>query len=163
MVLSAEAGGSEILAARAGTDGSQTHILTLTAGGSRLPFSEDVARRGLHQKLEMNGRQVFKHAVTRMVEVSRQVLADAGVALSDLKLVVPHQANLRILKAVAAALDLPEEKLCVTVDEYGNTGSASVPLALWLARQQGRVEAGDLVLLTAFGAGFHWASLLLRL
>jgi 3-oxoacyl-[acyl-carrier-protein] synthase-3 len=163
MVLSADAGGSEILAARAGTDGSKTGILTLEAGGSRLPFSEEVARRGLHQKLEMNGRQVFKHAVARMAEVSRQVLEEAGVAMSDIKLVVPHQANLRILEAVAKVLDLPEDKLCVTVDEYGNTGSASVPLALWKAREDGRVQAGDLVLLTAFGAGFHWASLLLRL
>lgn len=163
VVLSDDAGESEILAARSGTDGSQTDILTLEAGGSRLPFSEEVARSGLHQKLEMNGRQVFKHAVTRMCQVSLQVLEEAGVTISDLKLVVPHQANLRILKAVASALDLPEEKLCVNVDEYGNTGSASVPLALWQARQQGRVAAGDLVLLTAFGAGFHWGALLLRL
>ena len=162
-VLSNAAGGSEILEAKSGTDGSQTDILTLTAGGTRLAFSQEVLDKRLHKKLTMNGKAVFKHAVTRMTEVSRQVLEAAGVTLDEIRLVIPHQANLRILEAVGAALDLPQEKLYVNVHEYGNTGSASVPLALWEAREKGLIGPGDLVLLTAFGAGFHWAAMLLRL
>ena len=163
VIVSADAGSSEILAAKAGTDGSQTGILTLTAGGTRLPFSREVADKRLHLALTMNGRAVFKHAVARMSQVSREVLAEAGLTLDEVKLVIPHQANLRILKAVAAALDLPDDKLYVNLDEYGNTGSASVPLALWEARKKGRIGPGDIVLLTAFGAGLHWAAVLLRL
>jgi len=90
-------------------------------------------------------------------------LAEAGFSIEEVDLVVPHQANLRIIEAVRKRLGLEEEKVFVNVNEYGNTGSASVPLALWEAREQGRVGAGDLVLLTAFGAGFHWAAMLVRL
>ena len=110
----------------------------------------------------MNGREVFKEAVSRMGAASRKVLADAGVEVSDLALVVPHQANLRIINALQKSLSISDEQLFINVQNYGNTGSASVPLALWEARQQGRVTSGDLVLLTAFGAGFHWAAMLLR-
>jgi 3-oxoacyl-[acyl-carrier-protein] synthase-3 len=90
------------------------------------------------------------------------VLDEAGVGIGDLALVVPHQANLRIINAVQKSLGISDEQLFVNVQKYGNTGSASVPLALWEARSQGRIKAGDLVLLTAFGAGFHWAAALLR-
>jgi 3-oxoacyl-[acyl-carrier-protein] synthase-3 len=110
----------------------------------------------------MAGREVFREAVARMTQASREVLTQAGVSIDDVALVVPHQANRRILDAVASRLGIPEEKLVVNVHEYGNTGSATVPVALWEAREQGRIAPGDLVLLTAFGAGFHWAALLLR-
>jgi 3-oxoacyl-[acyl-carrier-protein] synthase-3 len=153
---------SEILAATAGTDGSQAEILTLEVGGTRKPFNLERAQQGLHQAFVMKGREVFKHAVHRMTDAAHEVLAQAGKSLDDVALVVPHQANLRILNAVAKALDLPEERLCVNVHEYGNTGSASVPLALTEARETGRFGPGDLVLLTSFGAGFHWAALLVQ-
>jgi 3-oxoacyl-[acyl-carrier-protein] synthase-3 len=110
----------------------------------------------------MNGREVFKEAVARMTTSARELLDEAGVDLEDVSLVIPHQANLRILLAVRDRLGLPEERLFVNVQEYGNTGSASVPVALWEAREQGRIRKGDLVLLTAFGAGFHWSGVLLR-
>jgi 3-oxoacyl-[acyl-carrier-protein] synthase-3 len=97
-----------------------------------------------------------------MTSASRFVLDEAGVDIDDLALVVPHQANLRIIKAVQKSLRIADEKMFVNVQKYGNTGSASVPLALWEARSQGRIKAGDLVMLTAFGAGFHWAAALLR-
>ena len=97
-----------------------------------------------------------------MTAAAERLLAEAGFAVQDLALLVPHQANLRILEAVRKALGLPPEKVFINLQEYGNTGSASVPLALWEARQLGRIESGDLVLLTSFGAGFHWAALLLR-
>ncbi len=155
-------GAAEILSFTAGTDGSKADILSLEMGGTRAPFSLEGARRGDHKNIVMKGREVFKEAVSRMGEASRKVLTEAGVQVEDLALVVPHQANLRIIKALQKSLGIPDEVLFINVQDYGNTGSASVPLALWEARQQGRVKPGDLVLLTAFGAGFHWAAALLR-
>ena len=156
-------GGGEFLAFTAGTDGSQAEILGLEAGGTRRPFTPEGVQRGEHKNIVMKGREVFKEAVTRMAAASREVLAQAGLGVEDLALVVPHQANLRIIGALQKQLDIPDDKLAVNVQDYGNTGSASVPLALWEARNEGRVSSGDLVLLTAFGAGFHWAAMLLRL
>lgn len=152
----------EILAATAGTDGSRSDILTLQVGGTRCPVNEERVRARLHKHIVMSGREVFREAVTRMTAASREVLRQAGVCTDDVSLVVPHQANKRILDAVGNRLDIPSEKLFVNVHEYGNTGSASVPVALFEAREQGRVRPGDLVLLTAFGAGFHWAAALVR-
>jgi 3-oxoacyl-[acyl-carrier-protein] synthase III len=160
----APAGGRAVekLAAVAGTDGRHAGILTLETGGTRRPFSLEAAQQGLHKDVVMDGRAVFREAVTRMSEASREVLRRAGVAVADLALVVPHQANARILEAVRQRLELPAEKLFSNVEEYGNTGSASVPLALVQAREEGRIREGDLVLTTAFGAGFHWGAMLLR-
>lgn len=153
---------AEILAATAGTDGSRGDILMAEVGGTRSPFNIERAELGLHQWIVMKGREVFKEATSRMSAAANEVLAQAGVDVGEVALVVPHQANLRIIQATGKALGVPEEKVFVNVQEYGNTGSASVPLALWEARQQGRIHSGDLVLLTAFGAGFHWAAMLLR-
>ena len=153
---------AEMLAAVAGTDGSAAGILALEAGGTKVPFSEDVVRQDLHHKIDFNGREVFRHAVRRMAQAGREALAKAGRTLDEVALLVPHQANLRIVDAVRRELELPESKVYVNLQEYGNTGSASVPLALWEARRGGRIESGDLVLLVSFGAGFHWASVLLR-
>ncbi len=155
-------GPGEILAVETGTDGSQSGILGVEVGGTRKPVTLERARDGLQKKIVMKGRQVFKEAVARMTEGSRHVLAKAGRSAEDVALVVPHQANLRIIKAVAKALGEPLEKVFVNVDEYGNTGSASVPLALSQAMAAGRVRPGDLVLLTTFGAGFHWAAALVQ-
>jgi 3-oxoacyl-[acyl-carrier-protein] synthase-3 len=155
-------GAAEILGFTAGTDGTQAEILGLEAGGTRVPFTLEGAQRREHKKVVMKGREVFREAVTRMSAAAKEVLGQAGAAVDDVKLVIPHQANLRIINAVQKALALPDEKMLVNVQDYGNTGSASVPLALWEARNQGRVDPGDLVLLTAFGAGFHWAAALLR-
>ena len=127
-----------------------------------MPFNLEAARRGLHHDIVMKGREVFREAVKRMSAVAHDLLRQTGFALEDVALVVPHQANLRILNAGAKALDLPPERLYVNVQRFGNTGSASVPLALDQARGEGRIAAGDLVMTTSFGAGFHWAGLLLR-
>jgi 3-oxoacyl-[acyl-carrier-protein] synthase-3 len=161
-VIGAGDGAAEILGFTAGTDGTQTEILGLEAGGTRAPFTLEGAQRRDHKKVVMKGREVFREAVTRMSAAAREVLAQADAAVDDVKLVIPHQANLRIINAVQKALDIPDDKIHVNVQDYGNTGSASVPLALWEARNQGRIDPGDLVLLTAFGAGFHWAAALLR-
>lgn len=153
---------AEILAADAGTDGSRTASLGIEVGGTRRPFTLEEAR-GHHQKTAvMNGREVYREAVRRMTEVSQRVLAQAGVGTGDLALVIPHQANARIIEAVGQRLGLPREKVFVNVDSYGNMGSASIPVALWEAETTGRIAPGDLVLLTSFGAGFHWGAMLLR-
>ena len=152
----------EIVAATAGTDGSKAGVLCLETGGTRRPFSLEAAKLHLHQDIVMKGREVFKEAVGRMTQAAREVLREAGVALEKVALVVPHQANHRIIEAVRKVLDLDVDKVFVNVHEYGNTGSASIPLALVEARSTGRIHPGDLVLLTSFGAGFHWAATLLR-
>ncbi len=161
-VVGTGAGAAEILGFTAGTDGTQAEILGLEVGGTRAPFTLEGAQRRDHKKVVMKGREVFREAVTRMGSAAKEVLAQANVVVADVKLVIPHQANLRIINAVQKALAVPDDKIHVNVQDYGNTGSASVPLALWEARNQGRIEPGDLVLLTAFGAGFHWAAALLR-
>ncbi len=148
----------EIVAATAGTDGSKSDILAVEIGGTRMPWGSE----GAVQQLVMKGREVFKEAVEHMCAAAAEVLVLAGVRMDQVALVVPHQANLRILESVRERLELPPEKVFVNVQEYGNTGSASVPLALWEARQCGRIKPGDLVLLVSFGAGFHWAGMLLR-
>ncbi|HEX3526909.1 MAG TPA: beta-ketoacyl-ACP synthase 3 [Thermoanaerobaculia bacterium] len=161
-IVARDAGAAEILGAVAGTDGSRGGILGIEVGGTRMPVTLELAQQGLHQHVTMNGREVFREAVRRMTEAAQQVLAKCGVAPADLALVVPHQANLRIIEAQSKMLRLPLEKFAINIQEYGNTGSASIPLALWEARRDGRIAPGDLVLLTSFGAGLHWAAVLLR-
>jgi 3-oxoacyl-[acyl-carrier-protein] synthase-3 len=161
-IVSAAPNAAEIIAATAGTDGSNAHILGCAVGGTRRPFTLERAQAREHMHLTMKGREVFREAVARMSAASQEVLRMAGVKLEDVALVIPHQANLRIIDAVRNALGLPEEKVFTNVQTLGNTGSASVPVALWQARKQGRIQKGDLVLLTAFGAGFHWSAMLLR-
>jgi 3-oxoacyl-[acyl-carrier-protein] synthase-3 len=162
VVMGRGEGAIEILAATAGTDGSQAEILWLENGGTRHPFSTESAAAGAHKNLVMKGREVFREAVGHMTNAARTVLDQAGVALDDVALVIPHQANRRIIDAVGKSLGLEPERVFVNVQDYGNTGSASVPLALWEAREQGRIAKGDLVLAAAFGAGFHWSAVLLR-
>ena len=155
-------GAGEILAVEAGTDGSRADILMLEVGGTRKPFSRELARQRRHKGVMMNGREVFKEAVARMSEASLKVLQRAGRDLQSVALVIPHQANLRIIQAVAKVLGTPLERVFTNVQDYGNTGSASVPLALTQALGEGRILPGDLVLLTTFGAGFHWAAALVQ-
>jgi 3-oxoacyl-[acyl-carrier-protein] synthase-3 len=141
-----------------GTDGSKADILTLSTGGTRHPFNEESLAAGAHQHLTMNGREVFKEAVHRMSGAVTDVLGRVGRTVSDVALVIPHQANKRIIDAVRRKMGVDEAKVYVNIEDYGNTGSASVPLALWEAQRDGVIAEGDLVVLTAFGAGFHWAA-----
>jgi len=153
---------AELLSAAAGTDGSAAGILTLETGGTRRPFTLEEAQKGGQHDIVMNGREVYRQAVHRMSDVAEKVLAQAGRLKEEIALVIPHQANLRIIDAVRSKLGLREDQVYVNVDRYGNTGSATVPLALDQARQEGRIKPGDLVVLTAFGAGFHWAGAALQ-
>lgn len=158
VVLGPDGGRAEILDVVAGTDGSAAEILTLAAGGTRNPFNAESLANGDYNRLVMDGRRVFTEAVKRMSDAASDVLDKVGRSLTDVKLVIPHQANIRIIDAVRKRMGLDEKAVFVNVDKYGNTGSATVPFAMWQAVNQGRIEQGDLVVLTAFGAGFHWAA-----
>ncbi|MEX2654590.1 MAG: beta-ketoacyl-ACP synthase III [Acidimicrobiia bacterium] len=160
VVLGPERGEAELLAVVSGTDGAMSGILTLDVGGTKRPF--DPADPDGHDHLTMHGTEVFKQAVHRMSTATSEVLARIGATTADVDLVIPHQANKRIIDAVARRLDIGEDKVFVNVDRFGNTGSASVPLALWQARSEDRIEPGSLVVLTAFGAGFHWSAAAIR-
>lgn len=158
VVMGPEPARAEVLDVVAGTDGSFAEILTLAAGGTRNPFNEKTLLSGDFNRLVMDGRRVFVEAVKWMSDASSEVLRNIGKSSDDVSLVIPHQANLRIIDAVRKKLGLAEEKVYVNVDEYGNTGSATVPFAMWEAVGGERIKRGDLVVLTAFGAGFHWAA-----
>lgn len=146
-----------ILAMDVGTDGNQTHLLNIPGGGSACPITIENAAERL-ATLSMLGREVFKHAVTRMRDSALKVIADAGLASEQVKLVVPHQANLRIIDAIAQRLDVPAEQVFVNLDKYGNTSAAAVAIALDEAHRTGRFERGDHIVLVAFGAGLTWAA-----
>ncbi|MCP4249443.1 MAG: 3-oxoacyl-ACP synthase, partial [bacterium] len=112
--------------------------------------------------LRMEGREVFRHAVVRMAEAIDSALAAAGLKAEDIDWLVPHQANIRIIEAMAQRLNLPPERVVVTVDRHANTSAASIPLALAEATSDGRIKPGDLVLTEAMGGGFTWGSALIR-
>lgn len=160
VVLGPDGGDAELLSVVSGTDGAMTGILTLDIGGTRHPF--DPFHPDGHDYLTMHGAEVFKQAVHRMSAATTEVLARIGATADDVDLVIPHQANKRIIDAVTRRLDVAGDKVFVNVDRFGNTGSASVPLALWQARSEGRIGPGALVILTAFGAGFHWSAAAIR-
>ena len=150
-----------ILSARLRTDGSYAKTLYVPAGGSLQPASVESVEKRQHT-ITMNGKEVFKIAVRAMEEISREVLEEADVSIDEVSMVIPHQANLRIINALADRLKVPIEKVVVNVDKYGNTSAASVPVALDEAWRQGRIAAGDTVLLNSFGAGFAWGAVLIR-
>jgi 3-oxoacyl-[acyl-carrier-protein] synthase-3 len=158
MVVGPGPGGPRLLDVVTGTDGSAAGILTLAAGGTRNPFNAASLESGDYQRIVMDGRRVFVEAVTRMSDAVGEVLQRIGRTVDDVALVVPHQANLRIIEAVRKKLGVGEERVYVNVHEYGNTGSATVPFAMWECTRNGRISDGDLVVLTALGAGFHWAA-----
>jgi len=124
-------------------------------------ISKEMIDAGRHYGT-MNGRYVFTHAVRRFPEVIREALEANGMTLSDLSIVIPHQANLRITQAVAKALEVPPEKVFSNIEKYGNTTAASIPIALDECVEEGRIREGDIVCLAAFGSGFTWASTLIR-
>jgi len=150
-----------ILASRMAADGAFWPILNLPAGGTAHPTTLATVEAGLH-KVKMRGNEVFKVAVRTLQEMAVTVLADAGVEGRDLSLFIPHQANRCIIDAVAKRLGVPEEKVYVNVDRFGNTSSASIPLALDEVVRAGRLKPGDTILLDAFGGGVTYGAALLR-
>ena len=150
-----------VLSTRLRTDGSYVKMLYVPAGGSLKPASIESVRKNEHT-IAMNGKEVFKIAVRSMEEISREALEEAEVNIDQVSLVIPHQANLRIITALAERLKVPMSKVMVNLDRYGNTSAASVPVALDEARREGRIRSGDIVLLNAFGAGFAWGAAVIR-
>lgn len=161
VVMSPARKGSGFLNFKLGADGSGGPLLRLPAGGSRLPASRATVENKLHY-LQMNGREVFKFAVRVMVEAAEEVLSAGGLCKNDLDFFIPHQANIRIIDAAAKRLKLPSEKILINVDRYGNTSTASIPLALEEALRDGRIKQGDHVVMAGFGAGLTWAATLLK-
>lgn len=150
-----------VLDVRLYSDGDCCDLLHVPAGGAARPASPATIA-GREHAIRMKGREVFKLAVTAMEEAARETLARHDLAPTDIDLVIPHQANLRIIDSIAERLELPRERFFVNVERYGNTSAASIPIALDEARRAGRIRSGDRVLMVAFGAGLTWASALIR-
>lgn len=145
-----------------GADGTAAEILLVPAGGSREPASAETVAASRHRIQMPNGREVFKRAVTEMAASCREVLEKNGHSPDDVDLLIPHQANARIMVAVAERLGIPLERAVVDVAEVGNTSAASIPIALDRAYRAGRIHEGDLVLFTSFGAGLTWGATAIR-
>jgi len=150
-----------ILATDMGSDGSAAELLYMPGGGSKHPPSHDSVDRRLHF-LRMNGTEIFKLAVRRMAESAQTVMKQAGLSVEDVECFIPHQANTRIIQAVAKWAGVPMEKVFVNVERYGNTSAASNLIALYEAVHTGVIKRGDHVVLVAFGAGLTWGSILLQ-
>lgn len=161
VVLSASDGERGILSTDLRSDGTLCELIMVPGGGSRTPPSEKVMAERLHY-IKMKGNETFKVAVRTLEDIARATLAANHVRVEDLDLYVPHQANVRILKAVMERLGLPIEKVLLNLDRYGNTSAASIPIALDEAVREGRIKEGSLVMLGAFGAGLTWASAMIR-
>lgn len=157
----ARPGEGEIIATEMGTDGNQTHLIEIPGGGSACPITTANAGQNL-ASLAMLGREVFKHAVTRMRDAAERVIERAGLTPDQITLVVPHQANVRIIDALAHRLSVPSDRVFVNLHKYGNTSSAAVAIALDEAHRQGRFRRGDHIVMVAFGAGLTWAAAAIR-
>ena len=154
--------GSGILASFSRSDGRLADLLHAPQGGSAEPPTPAIIAARTN-KIHMKGNEVFKHAVRNMGAAAQAVLDEAGLGADQVQLFIPHQANLRIIDAIASRLEIPAERVFVNIQEYGNTSAASIPIALDLARRSGRVGRGDHVLMVTFGGGLTWAATLLRL
>lgn len=150
-------GDGKILSSHLGTDGAQAELLNIPGGGSACPVTLENAPEKL-ATLAMQGREVFKHAVNAMKRASLEAIESAGLTSKDIKLLIPHQANLRIIDATVERLDISRDDVFINLDKYGNTSAAAVAIALDEANRQGRIAKGDKILLVAFGAGLTWAS-----
>lgn len=152
---------SRLLAFELGSDGSGADLLKIPAGGSRKPITVEAVQAG-EQYIQMCGAEVFKFAVRIIVQATQSVLAKCGLKPSDIDVFVAHQANIRIIEAAVARLELPPQKVIVNVDRYGNTSAASIPIALEEASRENRIRPGDLVVVVGFGAGLSWGAAALR-
>jgi 3-oxoacyl-[acyl-carrier-protein] synthase-3 len=150
-------GAHGLISTHVGSDGQYTDILYMPGGGCRTPITRDNVDHHL-QTIHMLGRDVYKQAVTSMLNASKIVLEQAGLTAEDIACVIPHQANVRIIEGIADRLGIPLTKFFVNLDKYGNTSAAAVAIALDEANRTGRIKRGDYVLLVVFGGGLTWAS-----
>ena len=151
-----------IIAAKLGADGARAKAIWIPGGGSAEPPSAKTVNERLHY-MKMDGRAIYKFAVTMMHTLCQETADEAGISVRDIALVIPHQSNLRIIESAMKRLDLPMDRVAINIDRYGNTSGASIGLALEEALRTGRVKEGDLVMMLAFGAGLTWGSVLLRI
>lgn len=150
-----------VLGTALGADGSNTDMLCMPGGGSACPPTTRSVREGLHF-LKMNGRETFKIAIRVMEQCSKELLDRFGLGPDDISCVIPHQANMRIIEALAERLMIPIDRFLVNIDRYGNTSAASIPIALEEACQQKKIHSGDYILMAAFGAGLTWGASLIK-
>ena len=153
--------GKNIISFNFGSDGSGADLLEIPSGGSRLPTTYRTVDKKQHY-LKMEGKKIYKLAKKMMVDSVIKALDDVNLTKKDIDLLIPHQANVRILKAVAKKLHLPLEKIMINLDKYGNTSAASIPIALDEAISQGKIKKNDIIVLTAFGAGLTWGAIVIR-
>jgi len=153
--------GVGILGTHLGADGSEKEILFMPGGGSAIPATHESIDHKDHF-LKMQGREVFKIAVRAMADSAQRILESSGLKAEDVTLVVPHQANIRIIEALVSRLGIGLDKCKINLDRFGNTSAASIPIALDEAMRNARFKPGDVILLVAFGAGLTWASTLIR-
>lgn len=163
VVLKAGQPGEGILHVRWRTDGNYSEIISMPGGGSRFPPSSTESIEQRLPFIKMRGNETFKVAVRSLTEISREVMDAAGIGVEDLDLFIPHQANMRIIRAVGHRLGLSDEQVFTNVERVGNTSAASIPLAMVDARDEGRLKPGSLLLTSAFGGGLTWASSLIRM
>ncbi len=161
VVLEAGEGDGGVLATTLGADGSGAGLLMVPAGGSKIPTSVASLQKGQHY-VRMDGREVYRFATRIIARAARQVTEEAGLKLEDLALLVPHQANVRIIDSAIRDLGIPRERVYVNLQRYGNTSAASIPIALCEAVEEGRLQPGDHTVLVGFGAGLTWGAALLR-
>lgn len=159
-VVSSEGKGLVIRNVVLGCDGEQTEILKMPGGGTRNPASHETIDQKLHY-IKMEGRETFKHAVRRMESSSKECIEKAGLSEGDISWLVPHQANIRIIDAIAKRFQVPNERVFITIDKYGNTSASSIGIALDELLAEKPISSGDHILLTAFGAGLTWGSTVL--
>ncbi len=139
------------------SDGSGANLLTIPAGGSKNPATEATIRAGLHF-IQMDGREVYRFATRVMAQATREVISAAGILIEEVNWIIPHQANLRIIEAAARGLKLPLDRFVINLDRYGNTSTASIPIAICEAIHDGRLQKGDKFVLVGFGAGLTWGA-----
>jgi 3-oxoacyl-[acyl-carrier-protein] synthase-3 len=156
-ILRHRGGSHGVISTHIGSDGEFTDILFMPGGGSRCPITAENVGLNLNT-IHMSGKDVYKQAVIAMMNAAKKALELAGLSIQDIACVIPHQANLRIIEAIADRLGLPLEKFYVNLDKYGNTSAAAVAIALDEANRSGRIKPGDYVLMVVFGGGLTWAS-----
>ncbi len=162
VVLQVRESGEGILSTVTGSDGRLNALLNIPGGGSRNPASLQTIEKRMHF-MKMEGKEVFKHAVRAMGEAARKALEKAGLTINDVACVVPHQANMRIVEAIRDRLGVGPEKFFINLDKYGNMSAASIPVALDEALREGRIKKGDNIVLVAFGGGFTWGAMVVRI
>lgn len=154
-------GRREIITTHLGSDGSQAELLMLPAGGSKLPTSHETIESRSHY-IRLKGKELFKVAINNMVDVITKTVAENNMKLEDIDLIIPHQSNIRIIEAAMDRLKLPRKKAYINIDRFGNTSSASIPIAIDEIDKGGMLNPGDSVLLVAFGGGLTWSSSIIK-